>query len=125
MQTSRGTAESYETFGRLMTLLLHGGPLGGSTTAGELNAWEKLGGGFAVSWTRGPHAAEVARVLRVLADDDEATDVLRSGDVTDVVDREGTVTMRVRGLPVDLRPDDTLGTAAEWAQTLESVRSTR
>ena len=122
--TRRGTPASYETFGRLMTLIFDMSPLSGSTASG-ISVWERLGGGFAVSWNGGPHAAEVATALEHLAEDDDVTTVVSPGDVTDVVQHDGTATLRLRGVVVELRPHDTVGVAAEWAQAVASLHRLR
>ena len=120
----RGTPESYETFGRLMTLIFDMSPLRGSTATG-ISVWERLGGGFAVSWTGGPHAAEILTALEELAADDDLTTVVSPGDVADVVLGDGTATLRLRGVVVELRPHDTIGVQAEWAQAVSSLRELR
>ena len=122
--TTRGTAASYETFGRLMTLIFDMSPLSGSTAAG-VSVWERLGGGFGVSWTGGPHAAEVVAALTGLAADDEVTTVVSPGDVTDIVVDEDAAFLRLRDVVVELRPHDTIGVEAEWAQAVTSLRELR
>ena len=120
----RGTPESYETFGRLMTLIFDMSPLSGSTATG-ISVWERLGGGFAVSWTGGPHAAEVVAALEGLADDDDVTTVVSPGDVTDVVQHDGAAMLRLRDVVVELRPHETVGVEVEWARAVSSLRELR
>ncbi len=122
--TTRGTAASYEAFGRLMTLIFDMSPLSGSTATG-LSVWERLGGGFGVSWTGGPHAAEVVTALARLAADNEVTTIVSPGDITDVVVGDDTAQMRLCDVVIELRPHDTIGVEAEWAHALASLRELR
>jgi len=69
---------------------------------------------------------EVVASLADLAADDEVTTVVSPGDVTDiVVGGDGAAMLRLRDVVVELRPHDTVGVEAEWAQAVASLRELR
>jgi hypothetical protein len=109
------TPEAFEIFGRLATAIFDITSLRGSTARG-VNVWVRLGGGFAVSWTGGPHAREIADELVAIADDEAMTDVLLPGDVVNPDPTAGgRLILSVRGMPVELEGLDTTGISAELA----------
>lgn len=78
--------------------------------------WARLGGGFAVSWTGGPHAREIADELVAIADDDAVSNVLLPGDVVVLAPTaSGRLMLSVRGMPVELEGLDTTGAEGELA----------
>lgn len=122
-EAQRGTPEYYETFGRVMEVLLDCTPLGSSTARG-LRVWQVIPSGFGLDWTGGPHAMEIARALQQAADDVEMTHVLSPGDVSDIAERAygDGVSLRVRGLLLQLRPTDTIGEAGERELVVARMR---
>lgn len=122
IETLHGTPRSYETIGRLLTCLLDYTSLARTTAVRGLHVWPTLGGGCAVEWTGGPHAAEVLQELEALAADDDVCSVLSPGDITGAQEYgAGAVRLHVRGIPFSLRPVDTVGIDAMRTQVLSGV----
>ncbi len=111
----RFTPVAFETFGRLMTVLLDHSLLRGSTVRG-VHTWVRLDGGYAVGWTGGPHPSEIVEALVALAEDNDATTVLTPGDVVPFdMSNPGRVRLLVRGMPVELEGFETVGIEVELA----------
>lgn len=106
-RTRHHEPHTYETLGRVMTLLCHTpGPL---AEVLALRLWPTLtGDGYVLSW-RGvtPSEDEVAEYLLSAADDDEWTQTLGPGDVR--VEKACHCTLvAVRGVAFQLRPEPML-----------------
>ena len=101
---------NYEAAGRLLTIMLATtSPLGGAGRAAHsLHAWGRLGGGWAIEWTGGPHAEEVLDNLIGLSDDPDQT-ILNPGDVVPLDLDDHGLAVQVCGEVFTLRPVNTIG----------------